>query len=311
MIFVLAAILVFGAAGVWAERRHGERAVALTGRMFDVLLYGLLPFITFFAVARLELTAGIGIGLLVAYAQLAIVGGLAYVGSRRILRLDDASTGAVVVTVVLANTGFLGLPLNAVLLGSDDVPEAITWDLSVSLPMLFVVGFGVGAALGTKAGATGRERARSFVMRNPPLLALLAALVVPDAAAPEVLSDAAKLAAIALLPVGFFALGVHLCQEAEDGSLRLPPPITRPVALAVGLRILVAPALFAAGATLASIPDGVEIPDAYYLQAAMPCGINALVVAHVYGLDLRIVAGAVAWATALVVGGALVVAALT
>ena len=43
----------------------------------------------------------------------------------------------------------------------------------------------------------------------------------------------------------------------------------------------------------------------------MPSGINALVVAHAYGLDMRIAAGAVAWSTAIVVVAALVASALT
>ena len=37
----------------------------------------------------------------------------------------------------------------------------------------------------------------------------------------------------------------------------------------------------------------VELPDAYLLAAAMPTGINALVVAHAYGLDLRLLASAI------------------
>ena len=36
------------------------------------------------------------------------------------------------------------------------------------------------------------------------------------------------------------------------------------------------------------------VPDAFLVQAAMPSGISALAIAHIYGLELRIVAGAVA-----------------
>jgi malate permease and related proteins len=37
----------------------------------------------------------------------------------------------------------------------------------------------------------------------------------------------------------------------------------------------------------------------------MPCGINTLLVAHVYGLDVRLAAQAVAWSTAVAVTAAL------
>jgi len=43
----------------------------------------------------------------------------------------------------------------------------------------------------------------------------------------------------------------------------------------------------------------------------MPTGINTLVVAHVYGLDLRIAAGAIAWSTAIVVVAGVAVAMVT
>lgn len=311
MILVLIGIITSAAAGMASERRWGERAVDGTGRAFDVLLYGLLPLITFFAVTRLELTTGLGVGLLLAYTELAIVGAVAYVLARRVLDLGDAATGSVVVGSILANTGYLGLPLSAAVLGTDVIPEAITWDLAVSVPMLFLPAFAIGAALGDKAGDTPKERVRSFLVRNPPLLALLLALVAPDAWAPEALSDIARYGALALLPVGFFALGVHLRQEAQDGNVRFPPPLTKPVVVILGCRVLLAPALFAAGALTVGATTTVDIPDAYFAQAAMPCGINALIVAHVYGLDLRIAASAVAWSTTAVVTAALVAAAVT
>ena len=35
----------------------------------------------------------------------------------------------------------------------------------------------------------------------------------------------------------------------------------------------------------------IDLPGAYLLQAAMPCGMNSMIVAHAYGLDVRIVGG--------------------
>src|SRR5205085_3884856 len=49
----------------------------------------------------------------------------------------------------------------------------------------------------------------------------------------------------------------------------------------------------------------------YVIQAAMPTGINALVVAHAYGLELRTLAAAIAWGTAIVIVAALVASAVT
>ncbi|MBW3563008.1 MAG: AEC family transporter, partial [Actinobacteria bacterium] len=94
---------------------------------------------------------------------------------------------------------------------------------------------------------------------------------------------------------------LELLAEAEEGGWRALPSFTRPVAVALVLRMGVAPGLL----VLASVAL-VRLPDAYLLQAAMPSGINGLVVAHAYGLDVRVTAGAIAWSTVAAVAGGLV-----
>jgi predicted permease len=300
VIAVALAIAAFTAVGVVAERRYGERAQAWSSTSITVVLWGVLPFVTFFNIARLELDAGVGGGLGLAYVELAIVGVLAYVAGSRLLRLERHQTGALIVVVILANTGYLGVPLTAALLGTDELAEAIAFDAVVSGPMFVAFAFAVGAAFGTTAGDTARERTRAFVLRNPPLIAVIAALVAPDALAPDVLVDVAEVLVFAIVPVGFFILGVNLATEGEEGQLAFPPPFTAPVATVLVLRVVAAPALMVGLA--AAI---VTVPDAYLVQAAMPSGINSLVVAHTYGLDLKLTASAIAWTTAVVVLAAL------
>jgi predicted permease len=110
----------------------------------------------------------------------------------------------------------------------------------------------------------------------------------------------------AFVPLGFFAVGITLAQESDEGALPFPPPLTAPVASALVMRLLVAPAVL-----LVLAAPVLELPDAYLLMAAMPTGINTLVVAHLYGLDLRIAAGAIAWSTAIVVAAGLVASVVT
>ncbi|MDX6641413.1 MAG: malate permease, partial [Solirubrobacteraceae bacterium] len=75
--------------------------------------------------------------------------------------------------------------------------------------------------------------------------------------------------------------------------------------VAIVLRLAVAPALLAGFAALV-----VRIPHVYLLQAAMPSGINSLVIGHAYGLDLRLASSALAWTTAIVLVGGLIGSAL-
>ncbi|HEV3000901.1 MAG TPA: AEC family transporter [Solirubrobacteraceae bacterium] len=305
MTLVALAIAVSVAAGALAERRWGEGARTAARGALTATLWTALPFVTFFTLARLELTAGVGAGLGLAFVELAAVGTAAYLVATRLLGLSRPSTGALLVVVVLANTGYLGVPLNGALLGGDAIAPAIAFDTVVSGPMFYVVAFAIGAAFGAAAGDTRRERARAFLTRNPSLAAVALALVAPDALAPDVLVDVATVVVYALLPVGFFVLGVNLAAEAEEGALAFPPRFDAATGAALALRLLAAPALM-----LAFSAAIVRLPDAYLVQAAMPSGINSLVVAHAYGLDLRLTSAVLAWSTAAVVAVALAAAAL-
>jgi malate permease and related proteins len=302
VILVALAILASTLVGVGAERRHGQAAVVFANRMIGVLIWGLQPFITVFIVARLHLGSGVGVGLLLGFAELACVGTLAYIISTRVLKLSRPSTGALILAVIVANTGYLGIPLNAALLGHGALAPAIAWDTIISQIMLYVPGYAVGAAFGTRAGASPAERAKAFLTRNPVIWALILGLAVPDALAPDAVVSVARFcAAYAVLPLGFFMLGVNMMAEREEGSFGFPPPLTPAVGVSLGLRLAVAPALLALLSLLT-----VDVPDAYFLQAAMASGINSLIVGHLYGLDLRLAAATITWSTTLVVVLALV-----
>jgi predicted permease len=292
---VVATIVASVAAGVAVERRSRLDAQRVAARLVRVMLWGGIPFASFFVMARLELTAGVGVGLLLAYAELAIVGLAAYLIGTRLLRLPRPSVGALVLVVVMANTGYLGVPLNATLLGSGAIAPALAFDTVVAGPLFWVLGFAVGAAFGTRATASAGGRVRD-VLCNPPLIAVVAGLLAPDALAPDVLLDAAHVVVYAMLPCGFLLVGIALATEAEEGALAFPPRFDAAVAAAMGLRLVAAPALMLALSAII-----IDVPDAYLLQAAMPSGINALIVSHASGLDLRLAAAAVTWTTAVVV----------
>jgi predicted permease len=288
---IVAAMAASIGLGLAAERGLGERrALLLSKRVLGFMFWVLIPFVTFFTLARLHITAGVGAGLVLAYAELAVVGAAAWLIGTRVLRLPRPSVGALIVVVTVVNTGYLGLPFVTALLGSDDLPPAIAFDSLVSGPMFYVVGLAIGAAFGTRAGRSRAERVRTYVVRNPPLLAAVAGLLAPASVAPAAVVDAVHVVIYTLLVTGFFALGVNLAVEAEEGFLRLP--MTPPVAVAVALRLVAAPALMA---LLSAII--ITVPHAYLLQAAMPSGINSLVVAHSSGLDLRLTSSALAWTT--------------
>jgi malate permease and related proteins len=300
VLLTIAVIVVAGAAGVAAERRWPADAVGWARRALVFSLYTLIPFVVFFNLARVHIDSDLGGGLVIGWVAILIAAGLAWFIGSRVLDLSRPSTGALITATLVPNSGYLGYPLVASLLGFHALGEAVVYDVAVPAPSLLLLGFATGAAFGTKAGETPRQRVVAFFTRNPPLYAAIAGLLVPDALAPDVLVDISRGAVVALLPIGFFAVGAVLAEEVEEKRVELGSPLDPPVGAAILLRLVIAPGLL----FLLALPF-IDLPGPYLLIAAMPSGINTLLVAHVYGLDSKLAAQAVAWTTAIAVVGAL------
>jgi len=300
ILLIIAAIAVAVAVGVVAERRRPQAAALAARRALTLMLYVLVPPVIFFNLAATEIDVEHGVGLLLGIVAVSLSGFLAWWVASRVLGLSRPSTGAVVCAVLSINSGYLGYPLTVALLGREELTTAVLYDVLVTAPCLLLGAFAVGAAFGTKAGEGPRDRVRAFFTRNPPLYAAIAGLLAPDALAPTVLVDASQILVFALLPIGFFAVGATLAENAERGELPLPPPLTKPVAVVIASRLALAPLLL----MLLAAPL-IDLPAAYQLMAAMPSGLNSMVVAHAYGLDMEITAEAVTWTTAIVVLAAL------
>ncbi len=302
MLLVALAVAISTAFGITCERRTAfARQAARRG--LQLMLYVLVPFVAFVNIAHVHLTGGGGVGLIVAYVAISGAAFTAWCVGRYVLHLDRPALGAVICTNVVVNTGYLGLPMTVALLGSGALSSAVAYDQLVSGPMLFLVGFAVGAAFGTRAGEGGLARLRAFLTRNPPLLGVIAGLLAPASLAPAALVTASHVIVAALLPLGFFAVGVNLSAERRKDAAPLLERPDRSVMLAVGLRLLVAPlGLAVVSATV------IKLPSAYLLQAAMPAGINSLIVGQAYGLDQRLIATIIVWSTMAVLLAGLVVA---
>jgi predicted permease len=304
VIAVALTIVVALAVGVEAERHAGERAAALARRVLKAMLFVLTPFATFFNIAHLHVTGDVRGGVVLGWIALVLAAAIGWALGRFLLRLPRPSYGVLMINGLQGNTGYLGVPLVAAVLGADDLSQAIAYDALVQAPVFLIGSFAVAAATGTRAGKGASERVLAF-LRNPPLVATVAGLLAPDWLAPDALVDVARVVVFAMLPLGFFAVGVTLATEADEGRMRFPPPLTKPIAAALVLRLVIAPALL----YLLSVPF-IDLPTPFLILAAMPSGLNIITLAHVYGLDVRLAAGAIAWSTAIAVAVGLVLVAL-
>jgi predicted permease len=292
VLWIALAIAASIAAGVEAERRAGARAGVWARGILKLLLYAVMPLVAFFNIARLEVNADVGAGIALGWLALVITALIGWLIGRRVLNLPPPTAGVVAIVGLQANTGLLGIAVVAALLGFEHVSEGVAYDALVQQPVFFIGSFAIAAATGTRAGETVPDRIRAFFTRNPPLIAVALGLIAPEALAPDLLVDISHVLVLIVPVLGFFAIGVTLAEEAEEGAMKFPPPFTAQIGVAILLRSLVAPAiLFALAAPF------IDLPSAFLLMAAIPAGLHIVVLAHIYGLDVPFAAGAITWTT--------------
>ena len=296
VLLIIAAIVASVGVGILAERRRPAVVAHQTRRVLTGFLYAGIPLVVFFNLAAGSIDVEHGIGVLLGLLSIALAALLVGFIASRVLGLPGPQTGAVVCAVLAINSGNLGYPMTVALLGRDELTVAVLFDVLACAPAMLLGAFAVAAALGTAGGETAWQRVLAFFTRNPPLFAAIAGLLAPAALAPSVLVDLSQVLAISMLPIGFFAVGATLAESADQGDLPLPLRLSGPVALAVAGRLAVAPGLL----VLFAAPL-IELPTAYLVMAAMPTAITAMVIAHVYGLDMEITAEAIVWSTAVVI----------
>jgi predicted permease len=285
MVWVATAVILSVLVGLLSERARPEAAASLSKRALSFLLYFFFPPIVFVNLAETDFGFGMGAGLIAGLIAVVLVAVLAWLAADRLLRLSRPETGSVIACAVIPNTSYLGYPVVLALMGGVVVG-------GVGLTLL---GFGAGAAFGDRAGSGFRERLRSFFFRNPLLIAAILGLLTPGSLLPDALVEISWVMVTLSLPIGFFAVGAVIAGEQRIGSITGLPGFSPAVGLITAIRLAIAPGIL----LLLTLPFS-GVPPSFYVLAAMPAGLSSMVIAHAYGLDLRITAEAVAWTTGIV-----------
>jgi predicted permease len=298
VLWIVLTVIVATAVGVAVERRDNALAHRLRFGVLQLMLWVLVPFVAYVNIARAHLSLDATLSIVIAAASIAVAGTIMWRLARGPFALPNASAGAAIVTTIQANTAFFGLPLIAALFSHEQLSQAVAYDGLVSLPMFVIGSYSVGARLGHAREGGLREQLRTGLVRNPVLWAVVAALVVPEAWAPEWLVTPSHVCVYALLPLGFLVVGVTLGDEAKDGMLRVPPPLSPPIVAVTLLRMAFVPLVLLVVGLLF-----IDVPAPFYVMGAMPVGVNTVLVGHATGLDLRLTASAIAWTTVVALAG--------
>ncbi len=193
-------------------------------------------------------------------------------------------TGALMLTVPLGNTGFVGIPLIDAFLGSDAVPYAILYDQFGTFIALNT--WGSFAAAYYSGGAASWKQLAKTIVSFPPFIALVVAFVTFPLHFPDVFSSVMERISSTLVPVVMVAVGMQW-------RLRLERDMVMPLGVGLVTTLFLTPLL--AWVLLHLLGVNNLAAQTVVLEAAMPAMISAGVLAVNYQLAPRLASSLVGY----------------
>ena len=249
-----------------------------------VVLYLCLPAAVLTYVPRLQFDVRL-LGLVATpWLLMLATTALVWLGAR-LLPIDRARQGVLLLCVALGNTSFIGYPMVRALLGEQALPYAVVYDQFGTFVLLSTFGLYVLAAYGGEA-RPGVRQMLARIVRFPPVWALAFALLLMPAQPPHWIGAALKTLADAMLPLVMLAVGLAI-------QLRLPRSELPALGYGLLLKLLVLPALALPLASAFGL-QGAAL-QVNVLESAMPTMITAAALAMMQGLAPRLAAALVAY----------------
>jgi predicted permease len=206
----------------------------------------------------------------------------------RWLHLRDGERAALLLTVALGNTSFLGYPLTRALIGEHALPYAVVYDQFGVFLILSTFGLWVVARYGGLVDGH-RPGARDMLLRVakfPPLWALVLGFSVMPAQPLSWIAGGLQRLSDALLPLAMLTIGLSV-------RLTLPREELKPLAAGLLLKLVLMP-LLAVGLVRLLGLDG-AMARATVLEAAMPSMVTAGALAIAHNLAPRLAAAMVGY----------------
>jgi predicted permease len=269
-------LLIALAAGLWLQRLDSSPGVRRA--VWGVFFCGVSPALVLVTFLELRLDRRLVLALAAAVLATWAVAAAGFAYARLVARERD-ERGALTLAAGWANTGFVGYPLAQLAFGPHGLALAVLYDRLAWLVPASSISVTVGRLLGRSATAAPSPGSRlRALLLNPPLLALVAALVLRARGVEVPAAATVRDVSAALVgPFGFLMLGLSLSIEPVAHAA---DELRRALG-ALAIRFAGGPlALLGAGALL-----GAHVPHVWYLLAAMPPAFNTLVIARVY--DVR------------------------
>lgn len=279
------ALILLGYGAGWAKMFDPSATDTLNRFAFyfalPALIFVSMSKVTLDQLSELGFAAAFGIGIAVTYAAGFLI------ARARGKRFADASLDAL--DGAYSNTGFMGIPLCLLALGTTSIPAAVIGTLFTAC-ILFLFGLimiEAGLHNGLRAAAMARKVAIALI-RNPLFIAPIAGLMfgLTGVLLPAPIERFASLLGAAASPVALFCIGLFLAQVPfANNDLRA-------VGTLAFLKLAVHPAVTAV------LAYGVfDMPKVWsataVLLSSLPIGSGPFTLAKTFGLDASVTAGAI------------------
>jgi predicted permease len=253
----------------------------------NVIIYVGLPAFVFRAVHEATLSWSLARVVAVAWVTFAVMLALSWALAKA-LRLPPTVAGGFILTSALGNTGYIGYPATAALLGDKAVPAAVFYDVFGTVFALVLVGLFVAQRYGA-ADDVDRVNPLREIVTFPAVIALVVALALRPVQMPFVVSRGIDLCASLVAPLIMLAVGISL----RPGSVRGQATALGTQAV---LKLAVAPAI-ALGFGMLIVGSGPALRVAV-LEASMPAMMLTLPIGGRFELDTDYIASAIFVSTA-------------
>ena len=275
----------------WLLRRIRFLDEAFWGAAERLTYYILLPCLLVAGLAEAALAGGQLWSMVAAIVAALLVMALLLVALRRRLGIEDAAFSSLFQSALRSNS-YIGLAAAAGLHGPEGLAAGAV-AVGAIVPLVNLLSVAALARLGTGARAEPRFVLLA-ILRNPLLLAcaLGIALNATGLGLPTLLGPILEILGRGALPLGLLAVGAGLA-FAGLGRRR------HTIALAVGLKLLLLPALTALGCWVLGV-TGIAATVAV-LFAALPTATSAYILARQMGGDAPLMAAIIAAQSALAV----------
>ena len=238
------------------------------------IIYISVPALALLYIHELTFTGNIVLVILMAWLYFGLAAGFFWLVGRY-MKFSRGTTGALILTGGLGNTAFFGLPMIEAFYGHQGIATGILIDQTGSFLVLSTLGIVVAGFYSST-----RPSAASIVkniLRFPPFIALVLALILMPTTYPEWLSAVLKRLGDTLAPLALLSVGLQLRLGHLWGNC---------CSLSIGLtfKLLLAPLFFYVLYVLVLGAHGPAIQVTLF-EAAMPPMITAAILAKEKDID--------------------------